>query len=129
MTNDSLPNSPGESHDDNRDESQILPIEPAAADIPDPENELDGYKSTSSVGGQSATPSKVTAVAVRKPSDQEYVQVKSAEERVLPLYKDKANDRLYLFKSEMEAHLDPRPSPRSFGEGRGPRKRQAGHLF
>jgi hypothetical protein len=78
---------------------------PPAVGVPDPEAELDAYKSTAQVEVAERRGARVTTLQIRKPNDQEYVRVMPGAERVLPLFKSKDGDRLYLFKREVEPFL------------------------
>jgi hypothetical protein len=79
---------------------------PHAAGIPDPESELKAYRIAPRVEVQSKRPIRITALQIRKPNDQEYVRVMRGAERIVYLFKSKANgDKLYLFKPEVEPFL------------------------
>src|SRR5262245_56139573 len=56
--------------------ADFTPAEPpAAAGVPDPEAELDAYKSAAQVEVADRRPARVSALQIRKPNDQEYVRV------------------------------------------------------
>jgi hypothetical protein len=89
--------------------ADFAPAEPPAPKgIPDPETELAAFKSPVRAEGKAKPPARVSTLQIRKPNDQEYVRVKPGEERVLPLFKVKNGDKLYLFKPEVEPFLNPR---------------------
>jgi hypothetical protein len=78
--------------------------------VPNPATQLAAYLSSDQVGADTAPkpPPRVTALQVRKPSDQEFVRVKAGEQLVMPLFKLKNGGRLFLYKPCVEPYLDPR---------------------
>ena len=84
--------------------------EPPPAAVPNPATQLAAYLSSDQVGADTAPkpPPRVTALQVRKPSDQEFVRVKAGEQLVMPLFKLKNGGRLFLYKPCVEPYLDPR---------------------
>jgi hypothetical protein len=90
--------------------ADFAPAEPPpAAGVPDPDTELDAYKSAAQVEVVDRRPARITALLIRKPKDQEYIRVMPGGGRVLPLFKSTAdNDTLYLFKREAEPYLPPK---------------------
>jgi hypothetical protein len=87
--------------------ADFTPAEPPPAiGIPDPETELDAYKSAAQVDAMDRPPPRITALLPRRPNDQEFLRVMPGGGCILPLFKSKADgDRLYLFKKDMEPYL------------------------
>jgi hypothetical protein len=87
----------------------VIAAPPPAEGIPDPEKELAAYRSNVQVDATVKRSVRITALQIRKPNDQEYIRVMPGVERILPLFKNKADgDKLYLFKREVEPFLPPR---------------------
>jgi hypothetical protein len=86
------------------------PAEPPRANVPDPVEALDAYKSQGQLGAGAVRkpPSKVTALMERKPSSEEFIRVKPGEERFYRLFKMKRADRKYLFRPAVEPYLPAR---------------------
>jgi hypothetical protein len=81
---------------------------PPAEGIPDPEKELAAYRSAVQVEVIGKRPVHITALQIRKPHNQEYIRVMPSVERVLPLFRSKADgDKLYLFRHDLEQFLPP----------------------
>jgi hypothetical protein len=86
------------------------PVEPPPAAVPDPVTQLASYMSANQVSADGAPkpPPRVTALAVRKPNDQEYIRVRPGVELFFRLFKLKGSGRLYLFRPEVEPYLNAR---------------------
>ena len=86
------------------------PAEPPRANVPDPVEALNAYKSQGQLGAGVVRkpPSKVTALMERKPSNEEFIRVKPGEERFYRLFKMKTTDRKYLFRPAVEPYLPAR---------------------
>jgi hypothetical protein len=87
---------------------------PPATGVPDPETELDAYKSPLPTHAAAKRGVHVTALQVRKPNNQEYVRVMPGGGIVLPLFRSRTGgDKLYMIKREVE-HLLPASDVRQY---------------
>src|SRR5262249_14829599 len=82
------------------------PVEPPAANIPDPERELDAYRGKAPADAGARPAARLTALTIRKPNNQEFVRVRPGDKTmILSAFEVKNAKRLYLLKEGAESYL------------------------